>query len=153
MDDTSVRHQIYQLFDQQRFAVIATEMNKQPYAHLVGFAVTSNLKHIVFATKRDTQKYRNITRNTHVAAFVDNRQNNPLDFSDAITVTALGTAKEISDFDNKKEYESLFMKKHPELSLFLADPACALIKIEVMVYQLVKKFEEVHLLTISTKDH
>lgn len=126
-------------------------MDKQPYTHLFGFAVTSDLKHIVFATKRNTQKFQNITRNTHIAAFIDNRQNTQLDFSDAITVTPLGTAKEISNSEKEKEYQTLLLQKHPNLSLFLADLLCVLIEIRVTVYQVVQKFEELQVLSFINK--
>lgn len=147
MDEKDLRRRIQQLFEHQRFAVIATQNNQQPYTHLVAFTSTSDLRVIVFATKRDTQKYHNINENEHIAVLIDNRENTPADLSDAVTVTALGTAKEVKD--RNEEYKKLLLKKHPDLSLFLKDPLCTLIEVHVKSYQIVQKFEHVQILKIT----
>jgi nitroimidazol reductase NimA-like FMN-containing flavoprotein (pyridoxamine 5'-phosphate oxidase superfamily) len=144
MDKKDLKRQIKQLFEQQRFAVIATEKNRQPYTNLVAFATTSDLQVIIFATKRGTQKYLNINENSHIAVLIDNRENTPSDFSDAISVTALGAAKEAKDL--REKYFQLLLIKHPDLSVFLADPSCAFIEVYVMTYQVVQKFEHVQIL-------
>lgn len=147
MNEDDLKNQIRQLFALQQFAVIATERNRQPYTHLVAFTSTPDLRSIVFATKRDTQKYLNIRENQHVAVLIDNRQNTPTDLSEAMTVNAQGIAKEIKDKNGG--YRRLFLKKHPDLSSFFDDPTCALIEVHVMTYQVVQKFENVHVFKIT----
>jgi len=147
MDKKDLKKLIQQLFDHQRFAVIATEMNRQPYTNLIAFASTSDLRILVFATKRDTQKYLNVNENNHIAILIDNRENTPSDLSKAITVTALGTAREAQD--QNVEYRNLLLKKHPDLSVFLSNPSCALMEIHVTTYQIIQKFEQVQILQIG----
>ncbi|KYK23929.1 hypothetical protein AYK25_00755 [Thermoplasmatales archaeon SM1-50] len=147
MNEKELRRQIQQLCKHQRFAVIATHNDKQSYAHLVAFTSTSDLRVLLFATKRDTQKYYNIKKNVRIAVLIDNRENSPFDFSDAITVTALGNAKEAKN--SYEEYRKLLLEKHPDLSMFLADPLCTLIEVHVKAYQVVQKFEQVQILKIA----
>jgi len=149
MKEKDLEKQIKQLFEHQRFAVLATDVNRQPYMHLVAFTSTPDLRVILFATKRNTQKYLNIMNNEHVAILIDNRENTPSDISDAITVNAQGIAKETKDQNNK--YQGLLLKKHPNLSSLLDDPICALIEVHVMTYQVVQKFEKMNILKITNK--
>ncbi|MFA5102642.1 MAG: pyridoxamine 5'-phosphate oxidase family protein [Candidatus Thermoplasmatota archaeon] len=150
MEKKDVKKHIQQLLEHQRFAVIATETNRQPYTNLVAFAATSDLKILVFATKRDTQKYLNLNENNRIAVLIDNRENTPADLSNAMTVTALGAAHESTN--QEEQYRTLLLQKHPDLSAFLSDPACALIEIHVQAYQMIQKFEQVQILHIRNGD-
>jgi general stress protein 26 len=146
MDEKKLKNLIQQLLEHQRFAVIATETNQQPYTNLVAFASTSDLRVFVFATKRNTKKYLNINENNRIAILIDNRENTPTDLTNAITITALGTAREVQD--RIEEYRDLILQKHPDLLGFLDDPSCALIEIQVTTYQIIQKFEQMHILHI-----
>jgi nitroimidazol reductase NimA-like FMN-containing flavoprotein (pyridoxamine 5'-phosphate oxidase superfamily) len=150
MEKKEVKHLIQQLVKQQRFAVIATETNRQPYTNLVAFAATSDLRVLVFATRRDTKKYLNLNENNRIAVLIDNRENTPADLSDARTVTALGVAHESKE--KKEIYRTLLLQKHPTLSDFLNDPTCALIEIRVQTYQMIQQFEQMQLLHIRDVD-
>jgi general stress protein 26 len=146
MKKMEVKKRIRQLVTHQRFAVIATETKKQPYTNLVAFATTPDLRSILFATKRGTQKYLNIHENNRIAVLIDNRENTPADLSNAMTVTALGIAHEAQD--KNEDYLTFLVQKHPDLSSFLHNPDCAIIKIQVKTYQLIHKFEQVQILHI-----
>jgi uncharacterized pyridoxamine 5'-phosphate oxidase family protein len=54
----------------QRFAVLATQQGDQPYINLIAFATSDNHSFILFATSRNTQKYRNIQENEKVAILI-----------------------------------------------------------------------------------
>jgi hypothetical protein len=56
-------NRIKNLFDSQSLAVLATQSNAQPYASLVAFAATEDLKQIIFLTPNTTRKYANIESN------------------------------------------------------------------------------------------
>ncbi|MHC4985042.1 MAG: hypothetical protein ACYTFO_02690, partial [Planctomycetota bacterium] len=49
--------EIHEIFDSQRFAVLSTHSEGQPYASLVAFSATGNLRRILFCTPRLTRKY------------------------------------------------------------------------------------------------
>jgi nitroimidazol reductase NimA-like FMN-containing flavoprotein (pyridoxamine 5'-phosphate oxidase superfamily) len=68
----------------QRFAVIATQSEGQPYSNLVAFAEADNLRSLLFVTSRDTKKYSNTAANRRVAVLADNRTNQPADLNSAM---------------------------------------------------------------------
>ena len=130
------------LFSSQRLAVLATQGKGQPYGNLVAFVATNDLKHLLFATTRATRKYANISKNPRVAMVVDNRSNQEADFHQAAAVTATGVVKEIVGLE-KERLQKLYLTKHPYLKEFLSSPTCALLKMSVETYYLVRQFQNV----------
>jgi general stress protein 26 len=53
-------NRIRELFKSQKLAVLATNNESHPYCNLVAFAETSDCKSLIFATNRNTSKYRNL---------------------------------------------------------------------------------------------
>ncbi|MBM3240854.1 pyridoxamine 5'-phosphate oxidase family protein [Candidatus Poribacteria bacterium] len=129
------------LFTSQRLAVLATHYKGQPYTSLVAFAATRDLKHLLFATKRNTRKYVNLTADARVALLIDDSANQTADFSNAIAVTAIGTAEEI-EASERDRFIQLYLNKHRNLEEFVMSPECLLIKITVDTYY-VSKFQDV----------
>ena len=125
----------------QRFAVLATQSEGQPYLNLIAFAVADNLGSLLFVTSRDTRKYSNTLVSKKVAVLIDNRTNQTLDLNNAVAITALGIIEEASTAD--KEYLSgVYVIKHPRLRDFLNKPSNALMKVSVTDY-VVATFESV----------
>jgi nitroimidazol reductase NimA-like FMN-containing flavoprotein (pyridoxamine 5'-phosphate oxidase superfamily) len=142
-DDISILKQtITELLSTQKLAVLSTFGNNQPYASLVAFAETEDLKDILFATTRSTRKYSNLTSESKVSLLIDNRSNEEKDFSHAIAATALGTAEEVSDTE-RGSLLSVYLNKHPYLSDFVSSPSCALLKVSVQQYYVVSRFQNV----------
>ena len=135
---------IKQLFNTQKLAVLATNMNGMPYTSLVAFVATEDLKEIIFATFKDTKKHNNLLNEPRVSILIDNRKNQASDFQDAIAVSAIGHGMIITS--QRERYQSLYLKKHPSLSEFITSPECDLIKIEISEYQYVSRFENIKLL-------
>jgi general stress protein 26 len=129
------------LLESQMLGVIATDMDGHPYANLVAFASTKDLKNIIFATSKNTTKYKNIKHNAKTSVLVDNRQNTPSDFEKSVSLTAFGEAKEI--IINNTYYKKLYLDKHPKLMSFVNSSDCALIKIQIDRYQYVNKFQNI----------
>ena len=127
------------LFEAQQFAVLATHDEGQPYVSLMAFVATENLKHLIFATERDTRKYANLVSNPRTAALIDNRSNLISDTKQAIAVTALGETREL----DKEQHLSTFLKKHPHLEAFVKSPSCALVEMQVITYFVVKGLQDV----------
>ena len=133
------------LFESQNLAVLATENAGQPHNCLVAFAYTTDLKHLLFATRRDTRKFQDIVRNPLVAMLIDNRSNGEADFKQAVAVTAKGSAHELSP-DEMDRWADYYLNKHPYLGAFLNDGNVALLKIEVNEY-LVARFDSTQTVT------
>ena len=138
---------IKRVFTSQRFAVLATQFEGQPYSNLVAFAEADNLKNLLFVTSRDTRKYSNTLASKKVAILVDSRTNQASDFNSAIAITALGTIEEVA-LENKDYLSEIYLSKHPELKDFLHKPSSALMKVVVNSY-VVATFDDVRRLLIG----
>jgi nitroimidazol reductase NimA-like FMN-containing flavoprotein (pyridoxamine 5'-phosphate oxidase superfamily) len=130
------------LFSSQRLAVLATQSKRQPYGNLVAFMATDDLKHLLFATTRATRKYANISENPRVAMVMDNRSNQEADFHQATAVTATGVVKEVEGSE-KGTLLRLYLSGHPYLKDFVSSPTCALLKMNVETYYVVRQFQNV----------
>jgi nitroimidazol reductase NimA-like FMN-containing flavoprotein (pyridoxamine 5'-phosphate oxidase superfamily) len=135
------------LLASQRFAVIATQSEGQPYSNLIAFAEADNLKGLLFVTSRDTKKYSNTIVSKGVAILVDNRTNQASDFNKAIAITALGTIEEVT-MDDKDYLSKIYLAKHPQLKDFLHKPSNALMRVSITDY-IVASFESVRHLRTS----
>jgi hypothetical protein len=125
----------------QRFAVLATQSEGQPYGNLIAFAETDNLRSLLFVTSRDSRKYSNTLVSKKVAALIDNRTNQAMDLKNAVAITALGTIEEAST-TNKEYLSGIYLTKHPQLQDFLDKPSNALMKVSVTEY-IIATFESV----------
>ena len=134
--------QIRSLCDHQRLCVLSTQQDSQPYASLVGFAATPDLKQIVFLTPETTRKFENLSANPRVALLIHNAENQAGDFFDAAAVTATGVTS-IPQGDQQEALLSLFLARHPHLSDFSRNPTTALVAVRVNRYFLVSRFQDV----------
>jgi nitroimidazol reductase NimA-like FMN-containing flavoprotein (pyridoxamine 5'-phosphate oxidase superfamily) len=141
-EDSELELLIRELFESQKLAVLGTQNEGQPYANLVAFAPSHDLKSLYFVTARATRKYANIEADARVTVLIDNRSNQDSDFSQAAAVTATGTAKEVAD-SKRDEVLAIYLAKHPMLEEFVRSPSCALLRVEVKTYYLVRRFQNV----------
>jgi general stress protein 26 len=134
----------------QRFAVLATQSEGQPYGNLIAFAEADNLKSLLFVTSRDTRKYANTLVSKKVAVLIDSRTNHALDLSNAVAITALGTIQE-ANTTNEGYLSGIYLSKHPQLRDFLHKPSNALMKVTVTDY-VVATFESVRHLPVRQQE-
>lgn len=143
-----VKQILADLFSHQKLAVLSSYGNEQPYASLVAFAATDDLKHLIFATTRSTRKYANLSQVSKVALLIDNRTNAEKDFSYAVAATVLGRSEEVGG-SQKKEYLEIYLRKHSYLKEFVSSPSCALMTVIVEKYYVVSRFQNVQELHMS----
>ncbi|MFA6600589.1 MAG: pyridoxamine 5'-phosphate oxidase family protein [Candidatus Omnitrophota bacterium] len=139
----SVRDRIRKLLTSQRFAILCTQGLAQPYASIVGFAASDDLKSIYFSTPKTTRKYRLLTRCSKVAIQADNRSHFPKKFMSVESVTATGKAGAIKGRKESLAVADILRKRHPYLKSFFHSPTCALIRVRVLRYLHVSRFQEV----------
>jgi heme iron utilization protein len=147
-DAGKLKHTVGELLRGQKLAVLSTHNKGQPYASLVVFAATQDLKLLLFATTRATRKYDNLSHDPRVALLIDSRSNLNSDIHGAIAVTATGIAEEVGEKE-KEALLKIYLAKHPHLKEFVHSPTCALLRIKVETYYLVSKFQKVFELRIS----
>lgn len=142
MNEIDLRESLSSLFDSQQFAVLSTNDQEHPYSNLLAFHVSTDLKHLHFATKRATRKYGNLTRDGKVSFLIDNRSDTVADLKKTMAVTATGTAIELEE-ERRAELRKPFLEKHPYLEEFLSDPDCAMFEVEVDTYYAVSQLRNV----------
>lgn len=142
MNRNEVRQAIAALLSSQRLGVLATQDGGQPHTGLVAFATAPDLRSLVFATDRDTRKYRNIKSDPRASMLVDNRENLPADLRHAASVTANGRCVELVGADRARELDRL-LTRHPSLAAFLGGEGTAVFALEVSAYYFVSHFSGV----------
>jgi nitroimidazol reductase NimA-like FMN-containing flavoprotein (pyridoxamine 5'-phosphate oxidase superfamily) len=130
----------------QYFAVLNSLGEGLPYSNLVSFAITDDLKSLVFVTDRNTRKYRNIKENNKISLLIDNRANQPSDISQAVAITVIGTAREESK--SKSSLQTIFLARHPQLLQFIDNPNNALILVTASDY-IIAGFDKTQHVVIS----
>jgi nitroimidazol reductase NimA-like FMN-containing flavoprotein (pyridoxamine 5'-phosphate oxidase superfamily) len=137
-----IRQVLRQLLGSQRLAVLSTHTGGQPYASLVAFAGAGDLRSLYFVTPRTTRKFNNLQNDGRVALLITSSVNQESDFHQALAVTVVGRAEELSD-PEKESALNRYLEKHPYLEDFARSPTSALVRVSVRSYILVKNFQHV----------
>jgi len=130
------------LLDSQTQGVLATQHDRQPYTSLMAFAAAPDLRRIVFATYRATQKHANLLANPRASLLIDNRTNKPVDYHEAVAISVHGIVSEVEP-TRHDELLQLFLRKHQELRDFVTADECVLLQLEVECYYVVSQFQNV----------
>jgi nitroimidazol reductase NimA-like FMN-containing flavoprotein (pyridoxamine 5'-phosphate oxidase superfamily) len=138
-----VENKIRQLLEEERLAVVSTDQGGQPYASLVAFAATTDLRTIAFCTPRTTRKFANLSCNPRVAVLINNSRNESSDIYRAVAVTAIGTAT-AADGPASEDIRRLYLEKHPHLKDFLQVASTAVVQVQVDRYLMVHHFQNVY---------
>lgn len=133
---------ISKLLNDQKLAMLSTQSNGQPYASLVAIACSNDLRFLYFVTPRATRKFNNIKKDGSMALLITSSANRESDFHEAMAVTVVGSAEELSGLE-KEAAMNLYIAKHPYLEDFARSPTCALVKVQARSYILVKNFQQV----------
>jgi nitroimidazol reductase NimA-like FMN-containing flavoprotein (pyridoxamine 5'-phosphate oxidase superfamily) len=137
---------IKKIIGSQYFAVLSSVGDGQPYSNLITFAITNDIKSLVFITGRNTRKYRNIKEDSNISILIDNRTNQPSDITKAKAITVIGTAHEVTD--NLNTLQALFLNRHPDLRKFIIEPDNAMILVTVHEY-IIAGFKKTQRIVIS----
>ena len=97
----------------------------------------------MFATMRATRKFNYLVTHPRVALLFDNRSNRDVDIRQAMAVTAMGTARELTEEGARAAASDAYLAKHPHLATFVASPGCAFVRIAVETYYVVTHFQSV----------
>jgi nitroimidazol reductase NimA-like FMN-containing flavoprotein (pyridoxamine 5'-phosphate oxidase superfamily) len=128
--------------------VLATEGNGQPHASLVAVTQMDDLVHLIFATYRNTLKYRNLKDNKKVAILFDNRNDIHLSQTEIAVVTAFGEAKEVRIGESESVFHAHLLQ-HPEFEPFFLSADCVLFQVKVAAYQVVRGVDDITWLKIE----
>lgn len=148
-ESDELKKKLGELLEFQRLAVLSTHCQGQPYASLVAFAASLDLKEFYFATPKTTRKYANLKADSRVALLIDSRTNQAADIHRAMAATAVGKAWEVAGEERKKVLD-YYLSRHPHLEEFSKSPSCAVIRITVETFYVVERFQKVMELHIKS---
>ena len=126
----------------QPLGVLSTHDRGRSHASLVAFVASDDLREILFATPRATRKFAHLSADNRGALLVDNRTNTPADVHGAVAATARGPVEEVPHAD-KEAFLAPYLARHPHLADFARAPSCALMRMRVEAYSIVRRFQEV----------
>ncbi|MDD4649198.1 MAG: pyridoxamine 5'-phosphate oxidase family protein [Desulfoplanes sp.] len=141
-DDPAWQAKLHRFFATQKSMVLATLADSGPYCSLMAFGLTPDLAILVLATPRNTEKYRNILARPEVSLLADNRKNVDDDYTEAMAVTVLGRAFEVTH-DSIADIRPVIAKDHPGMHRFFQNPDTAFIAVHVSRYVVVERFQDV----------
>ena len=114
------------------FAVLATDDNGSPYTSLISYALTPDLRMVIFATPKGTRKYKNILNSSQVALLIDNRSKSKHRLLETEAITVIGAAKYVRKGKKWDELSRIFLRKHPDLEEFIHASTTALMAVQII---------------------
>jgi uncharacterized pyridoxamine 5'-phosphate oxidase family protein len=147
----TIKEYIETFLKTSNFAVLATEGNGQPHVSLVAITPIGSCRQLVFATYRNTLKFRNLASNGKVAVLIESRIVDENDPGKRIILTIIGNTEEISITKNEAVYQA-HLKRHPEMESFMLSSDCALILVTAQSFQVVNGIDEIRWVTADELD-
>lgn len=139
-----VEADIRRLVEDRPFGVLSTQAESQPYASLIAFAFTPDLRVFFFATPKATRKFRLLSQCSRVALLVDDRCLHPGQFMEVQGVTITGRARQLSPKGREwRSARTLFLDRHSQLRDFVDSPSTALFHVDVVRGFHVSRFQQV----------
>ena len=142
-EEYSTPERIRKLLTGQPYAVLCTQGQSQPYGSLVAFAASNDLKALVFSTPAATRKYRLLTECEHVALLIDSRSTSSEDMMSIEAVTVTGHAHVVLAGTEFDRWANLLTARHQHLARFVREESTALVRVDVVRYFHVCRFQEV----------
>lgn len=151
-DKIQIIEQISSILKNSKYAVLATDGDGQPHVSLIGVTWLNGYRQLIFVTYRSTHKHNNMSNNCKVAILVEGGCNNISKFQERSVITAYGHAEEIGLNENV-EILKLHLEKHQDLLHLSQSKNCALMRITIDSYQVVRGVEDVKWLSVEDLDN
>ena len=147
----AIKTYIEDIFKISRFAVLATESEGQPHASLIAVTPMKSYRQLIFATYRNTRKYKNLTHNGKVAVLIESIDISSSGQKESFVLTAFGQVEDIEAEEKNMVFE-VHLERHPGLQSFMQSEDCSLVRIKVDTYQVVRGIDDVEWWTIDDLD-
>lgn len=146
---SELQNRIQNLLAHQSLGVLGTSDSGHPYTSLVVYTELPNLARLVFFTRQDRTKYRNLKSDSRVSMYIDSREKLQRDPTSVEGLSIVGVAWEIKrTSDQFQELTELYLKKNPHMESFVKHSDASLFRINVETYKYVVNFDEAYELII-----
>jgi nitroimidazol reductase NimA-like FMN-containing flavoprotein (pyridoxamine 5'-phosphate oxidase superfamily) len=130
--------------------VLATASEGRPHCSLMSYVPDEEVKEIYMVSHRETRKYINLTRNPSVSLLIDNREDYMVGEEEKIkALTVEGEYRPLNDSVKKDSVRLRLLKKNPNLTHFLNDPAAEIFSIRLKSFQLLDGVQDVFIETME----
>lgn len=147
-----IREYVEEVLQSNRLAVLATVGDGQPHASLIAITPFKGLRQLIFATYRNTRKFRNLLLNDKVAVLIEGKNEEKSGIQNGFVITANGNAEEINIKSNDTVLQA-HLQKYPELLSFTNETDCAFILVNVENYQVVQGIDKVVWYSVEDLDN
>lgn len=137
-----LKNDIRRLCESELFGVLATQGKGITHASLISFAISNDLKYIVFATPVNTGKFNLIAADENISVLIDDRSSHKESINEISALTIIGKGKILSDEKQIVKWGNFLTEKHPNLKTFVNATSTAVILLEIEKHLYVKKFQE-----------
>lgn len=139
---TKIIKRTKEIFDQEAFAVLATNSESEAYTCLISFATDEDLTTLVFATPVGTKKFNMIKQDGNVSILIDNRSTSEDDINEIVAITSVGKARILHDQEEIETWSNVLTEKQTYLTDFVCADTTALILVDIDTYYYVSRFQE-----------
>ena len=144
----TIKEYIESVFQTSRFAVLATEADGQPHTSLIAITPVDGFRQLIFATYRNTLKYRNIMNNSKVAVLIEGEHVNMTGLKEKVVLTIIGQTEDSSIAKNEAAFQA-HLKRHPQMESFMLSPDCALVLVIARSYQVVYGIDDIRWISVD----
>lgn len=148
-NNSAIKEYIEAVLENSNFTVLATEGNGQPHTSLIAITPFADYRQVIFATYRNTLKYRNLSYNNKVAVLIEGEIFNMEGTKETVVLTIIGQSKETTTIEDEAPFQAL-LKRHPNMEKFMLSSDCALIRVTAQSYQVVHGIDD--LMWISAEE-
>ena len=142
LEAKELQEEIKSLCESQSFAVLATQGKEMTNASLISFALSCDLKYMVFATPIHTAKFDFISAQENVSVLIDDRSLQQDRINEISALTMIGKARVLTDEKEISKWSELLMGKHPNLKVFVQAETTSIVLIQVVRHLYVNKFQQ-----------
>jgi predicted pyridoxine 5'-phosphate oxidase superfamily flavin-nucleotide-binding protein len=142
----TIKEYIESVFQTSRFAVLATTADGQPHTSLIAITPVDGFRQLIFATYRNTLKYRNIMNNSKVAVLIEGEHVNVTGLKEKVVLTIIGYTEDSNI--NEAAFQA-HLKRHPQMESFMLSPDCALVLVIARSFQVVYGIEDIRWISVD----
>ncbi|MFO7686906.1 MAG: pyridoxamine 5'-phosphate oxidase family protein [Desulfobacterales bacterium] len=122
------------LVRQQDMCVLATVGSQKPHCSLMAYLTEDACSDIYLVTRRNSQKFINLSQNTAVSLLIDTRGNQERGRIQAVTVA--GDYVPIDEEALKERIHKKFLSAHPHLEDLINHPETEILRIRIRSFLL-----------------
>jgi nitroimidazol reductase NimA-like FMN-containing flavoprotein (pyridoxamine 5'-phosphate oxidase superfamily) len=138
-----------QLVKENDICVLATAFESKPHCSLMAYACDDTGSEIFMATKRDSKKYRNLSRNPSVSLLIDTRARDLTSHRFETKALTVAGRYEPLAADAAKTAVKRLREHHSHLKDFLEDPDVTVFVVKAESFLLLEGVTEAHFETVS----